>query len=200
MNEKLKLPSSALTLLVGLAAPAAFAQTPTPPAPPASGDQPAEAPKPPERPAERTATLQVEGSKSSKFDLSVRFVPGVPNAEERTEIFLTVNEVPKTPHPRYGTAVPATGARLVVELLNPVGDVVARYLAHEIPLSAGKFGLHVTPPQDGMLGLNVKGRARDGKTFEGSLRFPVNVWPLPDDMMSTQGKSGSGARRPVLGK
>lgn len=196
MNEKLKLPYPSALLLVGLMAAPAAASEPTQPAEP---EKPAEAQKPPERPAERSFSLQVEGAKGSKFELTARFAPGVPNAEERTEILLTVNEVPKTPHPRYGNAVPATGARVVVELTNPVGDVVARYQAHEIPLSAGKFGLHVTPPQDGMLGLNVKGRARDGKTFEGTIRFPVNVWPLPEELSSGT-RTGSGGRRPISGK
>lgn len=166
---------------------------------PAPAAEPVPTPKPLPRPLERGDTLQVEGSKGSKFDISARFAPGVPNAEERTELILTINEVPKTPHPRYGTAVPVTGARVVVELKNPVGDVVARYLAHEIPMSAGKFGLHITPPQDGMLGLNIKGRIREGKTFEGTMRFPVNIWPLPDDMMSERTKTTGGGRRPVKG-
>lgn len=198
MNE-MKLRALPLAWLgATLLASAAFAQAPAPTTP-AAPEKPAEAEKPPQRPAERTASLAVEGTKGSKFDIGLRFAPGVPNADERTEIILTVNEVPKTPHPRYGTAVPVTGARVVVELTNPVGDIVARYLTHEIPLSAGKFGLHITPPQDGMLGLNVKGRTRDGKVFEGTLRFPVNVWPLPADMMDTKAKP-SGGRRPVMGK
>lgn len=190
------LPLLTAALLGSLPVPSASAQETTP----ATPEKPAEAPKPPERPAERSFSLQVEGTKSSKFDINARFSPGVPNAEQRTEIFFTVNEVPKTPHPRYGTAVPAAGARLVVELTNPVGDVVARYLAHEIPLSAGKFGVHITPPQDGMMGLLLKGRTRDGKTFEGSLSFPVNVWPLPAELMSDKGKSSTGGRRPISGK
>ena len=186
---------SAAWLLATLLTTTAHAQETTP----AAGAEPPTAPKPAARPLERGAAMQVEGAKGSKFDIGARFAPGIPNAEERTELTLTINEVPKTPHPRYGTAIPATGARIVVELLNPVGDVVARYLAHEIPLSAGKFGLHITPPQDGMLALNLKGRTRDGKTFEGSMRFPVNVWPLPDDMMSEKSKTTSGGRRPVKG-
>ena len=69
-----------------------------------------------------------------------------------------------------------------------------------MPLSRGKYAVHITPPQTGMLGLLIKGRTRSGKTFEAETKFPVDVWPLPAELMQKSKKNFGGRRRPVIAK
>ena len=111
---------------------------------------------------------------------------------------VTLNEIPKRPHPTFGSRVPIQEARLVIELSSPTGAVVGRYLAHDIPLSRGKYGIHITPAEDGIYTMTLRGSTPDGEALKGELKLPVNVWPLPEALQGS-GAAGkkSGRRRPI---
>ena len=130
---------------------------------------------------------------------SLNFAPGIPDANQTTEILIAANAIPKTPHPTFGTRVPLKNARLTIEVTNPAGQVVGTYLAHPIPLSAGKYGLHFTPSQSGIYSLAVKGRTADGQDVSAELKMPVAVWPLPKELEgSGDDEGGQRARRPIM--
>ena len=133
-------------------------------------------------------------TKTHAFSLS--FAPGIPDANQTTEILIMANAIPKTAHPTYGTRVPMKDARLTVEVTNPAGESVGTYLAHPIPLSAGKYGLHFTPTQEGLYTLAVKARTDDGKDVTAELKMPVAVWPLPKELESS-GEAERGPRRVI---
>ncbi len=150
-----------------------------------------EEPKPPER------TWSV---KDGEHVFSVSMKPGIPDPDQLTEVIITANSIPKTPHPKYGNRVPVEGASITVEMTNPAGEVVGRYLAHPMPLSSDKYGLHVTPQHDGIYLLAIRGTTRDGKPLSADVKLPVKVWPLPADL-----KGGGDAvektstRKPITG-
>ena len=109
---------------------------------------------PPPKPAERQWTVTQEGER--KFAFSFSFKPGIPDANQLTEIMVNINEIPKRAHPTFGSSIPMQKARVVLDLLSPGDEAAGRYLAHAIPLSRGTYGLHVTPAQDGMSDLNIE--------------------------------------------
>jgi hypothetical protein len=151
---------------------------------------------PPPKPAERVMEAVQEG----KFAFTVRTKPGIPSAGEVTEVLINANSIPKTPHPSFGSRVPIDAAQLYVELTSPAGEVVGRYVAHAIPLSHGKYGLHLTPGQDGIYNLGIRGTAGEGLSgaVQADLKLPVNVWPLPPELENAEkGAGASGSRRPV---
>lgn len=155
---------------------------------PPFADAPKEEVKP--KPASRTWNVTHKG-----FSYGFSFVPGIPDPQQVVEVLLVTNEVPKTPHPRFGNRVPVDGARITVEVTNPAGQLVGKFLAHPIPLSSSKYGFHVTPTQDGIYNLAVRGKTSDGKELAADLKMPVNVWPLPKELEgSGDGEAGPGVR------
>ena len=140
--------------------------------------------KPPPKPAERT-TSATQTSKTGSFAYEFDFKPGIPDPGLVTEIIVSANEIPKTPHPRFGSRVPLQSAHVVIELTSPAGELVGRYLAHPLPLQRGKYGLHVTPAQDGIYTLRLVGKTESGAALEAETKLPVNVWPLPPELVDT---------------
>lgn len=155
-----------------------------------------EAPKAKEsepKPPERSWTV-----KSGEFELSVSMKPGIPDPDQLTEVMISANAIPKTPHPRFGSRVPLEGATVLVEVTSPAGEVVAKYVAHAMPLSSGRYGLHLTPKQEGLYTLGVRGTTADGKSFSGDVKLPVKVWPLPAELQGGGDVSDKGgSRRPI---
>ncbi len=149
------------------------------------------------KPANRTWTVNQDG-----FSYTFSFEPGIPDANQVTEITLFVNEVPKTPDPKFGNRVPLTNARITVEAVNPAGESLGRFLAHALPLAAGRYGMHLTPAQDGIYTLTLKGKTAAGKTLAAEVKLPVNVWPLPAELEGSGAAEAGGAtvRRPLIKK
>lgn len=149
-----------------------------------------------EKPAVRAWNAQttVDGT---KYAVNFQFKPGVPDAGQLTELTFVAASVPRTPDPLYGNRVPLEGAEFVVELKNPAGQVLARYLAHPMPLSHGKFGLHMTPPGPGIHTVVLRGTYRGAK-IEAEAKLPVEVWPLPAELSGTGSDGDGGSRRPVI--
>jgi hypothetical protein len=111
---------------------------------------------------------------------------------------IAANSVPKTPHPRFGNRVPIENASLTVEVSSPGGELVARFLAHPIPLSSGKYGLHFTPAQEGIYTLSIKGSTAEGKALVADIKLPVKVWPLPAELQGSGDEADkSGGRKPI---
>jgi hypothetical protein len=149
----------------------------------------ADAPKPPER----TWTV-----KSGEFIFTVGMKPGVPDPDQVTEIMIAANSVPKRADPKFGNRVPIENANIVVEVSSPGGETVAKFRAHAMPLSSGKYGLHFTPAQEGIYTLAIKGTTADGKALNGELKLPVKVWPLPAELQgSGADQDSSGGRKPI---
>ena len=150
-----------------------------------------EAPKKEEpKPSERTWTVKTE-----EFEFSVAMKPGIPDPDQVTEVMINANAIPKTPHPRFGSRVPLEEANIIVEAMNPAGQLVGRYRAHSIPLASGKYGLHVTPSQEGIYTLSIRGTSADGKPLSADVKLPVKVWPLPAELRGSGDASSS--RKPI---
>lgn len=148
------------------------------------------------RPERRTWTV-----KSGDYAFTLEFNPGIPNPNQVVEIQVLAGSIPKTPHPRYGNRIPMEGARITVEAINPAGESIGRFLAHPFALQAGRYGLHVTPTQDGIYELFIQARTAEGEKVEARMKMPVNVWPLPKELEGGGDDVGnSGRRRPVIKK
>lgn len=148
------------------------------------------------RPERRTWTV-----KSGDYAFTLEFNPGIPTPNQVAEIVILAGSIPKTPHPRYGNRIPMEGARILVEATNPAGQSVGRFLAHPFELQAGRYGLHLTPTQEGMYELFIEARTAEGEKVEARVKLPVNVWPLPKELEGGGEDVGnSGQRRPVIKK
>lgn len=157
-----------------------------------SAAQPTKTDEPPPRPKLRNWTVNRDG-----FSFSFEFNPGIPKAGELTEILVLASEIPKTPHPRYGTRVPLAKAKMTLEALAPNGDSLGRYLLHEMPLANGKYGMHLTPANEGIHSLRLRGKAK-GKELSADVKLPVDVWPLPKELQGTGDEAGGRtSRRPI---
>lgn len=159
---------------------------------PPFGEAPKAAQEAAPKPAERQWTV-----KAGDFEIAVSMKPGIPDPDQMTEVMITANAIPKTPHPRYGSRVPQENANITVELTNPAGETVAKYLAHAMPLASGKYGIHVTPRQEGIYTLAVRGKSEDGKSISGDIKLPVKVWPLPAELQGSGDSSDKGQRKPI---
>lgn len=169
---------------------AALAQDTKPP----FADGPTEKKTP--KPSSRSWTVTKDG-----FSMSYLFVPGIPDPGQVTEVVIVASAVPKTPHPRYGSRVPLENARITVEITTPAGEVVGAFVAHELPLTSGKYGLHFTAQQEGIYSLKLEGKTADGKQIRSEVKLPVAVWPLPDELKGSGDSEGARtARRPVIRK
>ena len=148
------------------------------------------------RPERRTWTV-----KSGSYAFTLEFNPGIPAANQVTEIMVLAGSIPKTPHPTYGNRIPLSDARITVEATNPAGQSIGRFLAHPFALQAGRYGLHLTPTQDGVYELFIQARTAEGEKVEARVKMPVNVWPLPKELEGGGEDVGnSGRRRPVIKK
>lgn len=142
--------------------------------------------------------LQDTGGK--KFGYSVSFKPGIPDPGQVTEVIITANALPARPDPVFGSQVPLEGARIVVELMSPAGELVGRYLAHPMPLSKGRFGVHLTPAQEGIYTLSLRGKTAKGEELTADIKLPVKVWPLPKELEGSGDSVGGASRRaPIKG-
>lgn len=157
----------------------------------ADGPEKEEAPKP----AVRNWTVNEKG-----FSFTFSFAPGIPDPKQMSEILILANKIPKTPHPRYGSRVPLKNARITLELTNPAGELVGTYLAHAMPLSRGKYGLHFTPTQEGIYKVSLSGRTQSGEELAAKLDFPVAVWPLPKELQGSGDDAGGQTVRRVIRK
>lgn len=203
---QLSLRAALAALPVGLAAPALAQGTPAPSAsaapekkgPPFADAKPdaAQAPKP-----DRRVWNVVQESESGKFAYSFEMKPGVPDPEQVTEILINANAIPLKRDPEFGNNVPLIDARIVIEVTNPAGQLVGRYLSHAVPLTKGRYGLHFTPSQEGLYTLTLKGKTAKGEALSAELKLPVKVWPLPAELEGTGAAgAGSGRRGPISGK
>lgn len=140
--------------------------------------------------------------KEADFAFTFDFKPGIPDPNGVVEIIVFATEVPKTPHPRYGNRIPLGDATFTVEALNPAGESVGRFLAHPFALQAGRYGLHVTPTQEGIYELVLAGKSSDGRDLKARLKMPVAVWPLPKELEGSGADVGGGPsrRRPIIRK
>lgn len=125
--------------------------------------------------------------------------PGIPDPGQVVEVIITAASIPKTPHPKYGSRVPMEAASIIVELTSPAGEVVGRFVAHPMPLTAGKYGLHLTPANDGLYTMGIRGSTAQGQAISADIKLPVKVWPLPAELQGTGEPSEGGARRPIKG-
>jgi hypothetical protein len=158
----------------------------------------ADGPDPKPEVKEKPAT-RVWNVKSQATVASFAFVPGIPDPDQVTEVTVLVGEVPKVPHPRYGNRLPVDGARLVVEVTNPAGQLVARLRAHPLPLTSSKYGFHFTPTQSGVYGLALRGKTADGRDLAADAKLPVATWPLPAELEgSGDAEAASGGIRSVI--
>jgi hypothetical protein len=145
------------------------------------------------KPAERTWTI-----KSGEFIFTVGMKPGVPDPDQVTEIMIAANAVPKRADPKFGNRVPLENANLTLEVTSPGGEVIAKFRAHQMPLSSGKYGVHFTPGQEGIYSLAIRGTTADGKALSGDLKLPVKVWPLPAELQGSGADADqSGGRKPI---
>jgi hypothetical protein len=181
-----------LSTFAGLVAAGLFLVRAADGAPPFAGDPDAEElpPKP------QTRLWNVNGPQVA---VSFLFQPGIPDPNQTTTITL----VP-TQRARGGAALgsdPAIeGAKMIVTVKAPDGEVVARYRAHPNPLSKSKYALHYTPTAEGIHTLRVDGKTPDGKTFSAEAQMPVSVWPLPKELEGEGDKvEGGGVKRPLRG-
>lgn len=170
----------------------------------AEGDKPAEKKGPPfadkkkpeqaTKPETRSWNVIQDGEKG-KMAFGFLMKPGIPDPNQLTEVVVTANLLPTRPDPVYGSQVPLEGARLVVEVTNPAGELVGRYLAHPMPLAKGRFGIHVTPTQEGIYTLSLKGKTAKGDAVSADVKLPVKVWPLPPELEGSGQEGGASARR-----
>ncbi|MBI2377951.1 MAG: hypothetical protein HYV07_28365 [Deltaproteobacteria bacterium] len=159
---------------------------------PGAAEAKATAPKP----KERSWNVETEGE-AGKLNLGFKMVPGIPDPDQVVEVTISANGIPATPHPRYGRSVPLEGAKLIVELETPGHQVIARYLAHPVPLAAGRYAIHTTPLAEGIHTLRAKGTTVDGKTFEAEVKLPVKVWPLPPELAGSGAAEAGSQRKPL---
>lgn len=181
----------ALALVAGTA----LAEEPTKKGPPFADAKPEAAAGP--KPDRRTWGVAQE-TENGKFSFNVDMKPGIPDPEQVTEIMINANQHPKRPDPVYGSNVPLEGARIVVEVTNPAGQLVGRYLTHAMPLTKGRFGMHFTPTQEGIYTLKITGKTAKGEALNSELKLPVKVWPLPPELQGS-GTASGGRRGPVTG-
>lgn len=131
--------------------------------------------------------------------VSFLFEPGIPDPNQTTTITIVPSKRSKGSSP-LGGADAIEGARMIVTVKSPDGEVLGRYRTHPNPLSKSKYAFHYTPIVEGVHTLHVDGKAPDGKTFEAEVKMPVAVWPLPKEL---QGKGdavpGGGVKRPITG-
>ncbi|MEQ9498178.1 MAG: hypothetical protein RIT81_15005 [Deltaproteobacteria bacterium] len=147
------------------------------------------------KPESRSWTVTKDG-----FSMSYLFVPGIPDPNQVTEIVIVASAVPKTPHPRYGSRVPLENARIALEITNPAGEVVGSFVAHELPLTSGKYGVHFTAQQEGIYSIRLKGKTADGKDIRSDVKLPVAVWPLPKELQGSGDAEGARTARRVIRK
>ena len=170
-------------------------ETPTKPAPePDRQETPAKSTPKPDR---RTWNIR-EGA----FLLTFEFDPGIPEAGKVVEITAIVSEIPNQPHPQYGNNIPIHQARIEVQVEDPSGKAVGRYLTHAQPRAANRYALHVTPQKQGIHTLVVEGTTEDGRKLSARVKMPVDVWPLPAELSGT-GADAVGqltGRRPIIKK
>ena len=157
---------------------------------------PADAPRPaPEaRPAERTFSATKNADQPFVFDFQCR--PGIPNPNEVVELIVSVYEGKGPGRARIGQTVATQGASLVLELADPQGEIVGRYRGHPVPLTAGRYGFHLTPKQTGIYTITLRGETSDERALLATAKLPVNVWPLPDDLKSST-QDEAVLRRPI---
>ena len=181
-------------LVLALAAPLVVAAMATPAAAQPFADGPDAKKKIAPRPDQRSWSV-----KSGKFAYTFEFKPGIPKANEMTEIRVFATAIPPKPDPRYGNRIPLKDATFTIEAINPAGESVGRYRAHAFPLQRGRYGLHITPTQAGLYELILVGKTGAGKKLSARLKLPVDVWPLPKELQGTGDEvGGARRRRPIL--
>lgn len=151
------------------------------------------------RPESRTWNV-LQDNQGKKFGFNFTMKPGVPDPGQVTEVIITANALPARPDPVFGSQVPLDGARIIVEVTNPAGELVGRYVAHPMPLAKGKFGLHLTPSQEGLYTMSLRGKSAKGDELSADVKLPVKVWPLPEELKGTGDTiGGGGGRAPIKG-
>jgi hypothetical protein len=176
-------------LPIALFATSAVAQEAKPP----FADGPTEKKEP--KPESRTWTVTKDG-----YSMSYLFVPGIPDPGQVTEITIVASSIPARADPRYGSRVPVNEARIWVEVTNPAGESLGRYVAHALPLTSGKYGMHFTAGTEGIYTLSLRGKTQKGEDFRSEVKLPVAVWPLPEELKGTGDAAGGRTARRVIRK
>lgn len=150
---------------------------------------------PPPKPQTRSWTAKVKGEQV--FTYLFDFEPGIADTDKVVEIFITINEIPEKADIKFGKRIPQQNAEIVLELIDASEKTVGRYLAHAVPFSRGKYGVHLTAKSDGIHSLRLTGATEKGVVLNVEVKLPVNVWPLPDELKGTGDAPSSARRRPI---
>lgn len=179
-------------------APAAKAAAQAPGAAKAAAQAPAAqapaAPKPSPKPAVRDWVV-----KHGRHRFALSFSPGIADPGQLTELRINASSVPKTADPRFGRELPVKDAKLTVTLSSPEGAALSRHRVHRLPLSVGRYGLHLRPPKAaGLYKLTITGQTAEGEALPPvELRWPVGVWPLPKELQGSGAKGSPRVRRVI---
>ncbi len=112
------------------------------------------------------------------FDLTVE--PAKPRVGHRMTLLLDLAQESETPHPMYGSRVPVKGASLVATLYRET-DPARKYRYSLHPLGgAGSYGLHFTPPAQGLYVLKLERRGEALPEIEFKIGVGVDT-PKQDE-------------------
>ena len=126
--------------------------------------------------------VRVWTTRQDAFVFTAEFKPGIPKPGQLTEILFSASTLPKTAHPRFGTQVPMMDAHLTLRFESPKGTDLGRYLAHPLPLTKGRYGVHFTPTEPGIYRLTLEGKTSEGASVAAKFALAVDVWPLPEEL------------------
>jgi hypothetical protein len=129
------------------------------------------------------------GVQAGDYSFVFVFEPGIPDPNQLSTITVEVEKSGRG----FGRANRVEGANLTLMMKEPEGKAVGRYVLHALPLSKSKYATHFTPLRSGLYDLTVEGTTAGGKRLRASCKFPVDVWPLPKELMG-QGAQGVATR------
>jgi hypothetical protein len=113
--------------------------------------------------------------------LGLAIEPGMPVANEVTELRLRVTKKLDVADPRFGDLQPMENLALVATVEDATGKKDAwkrSYVLHALD-APGKYGFHVTLPKDGAYRVSIDGNV-DGNKVAVTYPLHVGVWPPPD--------------------
>ncbi len=113
--------------------------------------------------------------------LGLAIEPGLPVANDVTELRVVVTKKLEVADPRFGTLQPMEGLQLTATVEDTTGKKDGwkrRYTLHQLD-APGRYGFHVTVPKDGAYKITVDGNV-DGNQVGVSYPMHVGAWPPPD--------------------
>lgn len=151
----------------------------------------------PEAPVEKRPEQRVWTVVRAPFTFTFEFDPGIAMPDQVSTITVSAVETPKTPHPRYGSRIPLSEAKIVATVRNPAGVVTHRHKVHAVPLVEGKYAFHVTTTEKGIHEVELSGKLGDGRPLSAAVKIPVDVFPLPPELQGTGDKAAGAPRRAI---